>query len=49
MAATTEPCPWMATSVFKLIAVAKINRDRNTTLSLRDIVPSEVRKNLEGV
>lgn len=35
----TEPSPWVTTTVFKLIAPTKTNMAKNTTVSLRDIMP----------
>src|ERR1700686_2703627 len=38
-AITTEPSPWVTTTVFRLIAPTSTRAARNTTVSLRDIVP----------
>src|SRR6266853_1192441 len=35
----TEPSPWVTTTVFRLIAPTRTSMARNTTVSLRDIVP----------
>jgi hypothetical protein len=40
----TAPFPRAVTAVFKLIAPAKTNMARKTVVSLRDIVPSEVKE-----
>lgn len=39
LAMITEPSLWVMTTVFKLIAPTKTSMERNTTISLRDIVP----------
>src|SRR6266567_4042200 len=39
LAIMTEPSPWVTTTVFKLIAPTKTNMAKNTTVSLRDIMP----------
>jgi hypothetical protein len=44
-----EPSPWVTTTVFKLIAPTKISMARNTTVSLRDIVPPRDKSNPEAV
>jgi len=41
-AITTEPSPWVMTTVFKLIAPTKTNMASNSTVSLRDIVPPKL-------
>jgi len=38
----TEPSLWVTTTVFKLIAPTKISMVSSSTVSLRDIVPSEI-------